>query len=172
MAQMRFDFTVWCWSLNILVELSAAMASQFTLRRRVGFSETDLAGIMHFSNFFRWMEETEHAFYRSLGLSVHPLAEGASDVSVGWPRVSAKCDYHLPLRFEEEVDVELVVSEVRTKSIRLRFFFRKLDEERHLAAVGELAVVSVTSDPSRHSMDAVPIPDRFREAIQAAPDLT
>jgi len=29
-----------------------------------------MAGVVHFSNYFRWMEIVEHAFFRSLGLSV------------------------------------------------------------------------------------------------------
>ena len=72
------------------------MAYEFKLIRRIEFSETDMAGIVHFSNFFRMMESAEHAFFRSLGFSVHP--EGGT---TGWPRVSATCDYLRPLRFED-----------------------------------------------------------------------
>ena len=43
------------------------MAYEFKATRQVEFSETDMAGIMHFSNFFRFMETAEHGFYRSLG---------------------------------------------------------------------------------------------------------
>ena len=46
------------------------MTTEFSISRRVEFSETDLAGIMHFTNFYRWMEICEHEFLRSLGLSV------------------------------------------------------------------------------------------------------
>ena len=46
------------------------MPYEFQLSRRVEFSDTDMAGIMHFSNFFRFMEAAETAFLRSLGLSV------------------------------------------------------------------------------------------------------
>ena len=38
--------------------------------RTVEFSETDMAGIVHYSNFFRYMESAEHAFFRALGFSV------------------------------------------------------------------------------------------------------
>ena len=47
------------------------MAHEYRYRRRVEFSETDLAGIVHFSNYFRYMEAAEHEFFRSLGLSIH-----------------------------------------------------------------------------------------------------
>ena len=50
-------------------------ASNFVYRRRILFHETDLAGIVHFSNFFKYMEEAEHAFVRSIGLSIHPPEE-------------------------------------------------------------------------------------------------
>ena len=43
------------------------MAHAFTMQRRVEFAETDMAGILHFSNYFRFMESVEHAFFRSLG---------------------------------------------------------------------------------------------------------
>ena len=92
------------------------MAHQFFYRRRVEFADTDVAGIMHFSNFFRFMEVTEHAFYRSLGFSVHPFQRGSDEddaAHVGWPRVHASADFRLPLRFEEEVEIELLIEEIR-----------------------------------------------------------
>ena len=146
------------------------MASCFTLRRRVTFAETDLAGIMHFANFFRWMEETEHAFYRSLGLSVHPQAHGATDTSTGWPRLKVSAEYRQPLLFEEEVEVELTVAEMRTKAIRYHFrFWKNPDAERALAASGEFVVVAVTAAPGTREMRATAIPENFRARIEAAP---
>jgi len=38
------------------------MPYEFKHTRRVEFAETDMAGIVHFSNFFRMMESTEHAY--------------------------------------------------------------------------------------------------------------
>ena len=61
------------------------MPSEFSLTRPVEFHETDMAGIMHFANFFRWMEVCETAFYRSLGL---PLISFVPGQVVGWPRVN------------------------------------------------------------------------------------
>lgn len=148
------------------------MSYRYLHRRRVLFSETDLAGIAHFSNFFRWMEETEHAFYRSLGLSVHPQQHGVTDTSTGWPRLKASAEYRLPLQFEEEFEVELVVAEMRSKAIRYDFRFWKNPgepEARRVAARGELVVVAVKADPGTREMHATAIPDNFRERISCAP---
>ena len=46
------------------------MPYEFKITRRVEFSDTDMEGIMHYSNYFRFMETAEHAFFRSLGYSV------------------------------------------------------------------------------------------------------
>ena len=148
------------------------MAHQFSQHRRVTFSETDLAGIMHFANFFRWMEETEHAFYRSLGLSVHPMAHGASDTTTGWPRLKVSAEYRQPLLFEEVVEVELIVMEVRTKAFRYAFRFWKnpdRPEARLLAATGEFVVVAVEAAPGTREMKSCAIPEAFRSRIEAAP---
>ncbi|MGD2111461.1 MAG: hotdog domain-containing protein, partial [Phycisphaerae bacterium] len=76
------------------------MAREFVITRRVQFAETDMASVLHFANFYRLMEEVEHAFWRSYDLSV--MTEENGHV-IGWPRVSTSCDYFQPLRFEEEV---------------------------------------------------------------------
>ena len=61
------------------------MPYEYKVRRRVEFSETDMAGIVHYSNFFRHMEAAEHAFFRSLGYSV---VTTQTDPPRGWPRGS------------------------------------------------------------------------------------
>ena len=142
------------------------MAYEFKARRRVEFSDTDMAGIMHFSNFFRFMETAEHAFYRSLGFSVTlddlnpPLA---------FPRVRAECDYRAPLRFEDEVEIHLLVISKKSKALAYQFRFLRLNgpvpEE---VARGGLTVVCVTQKPDG-KMAAVPIPQAIAAKIDAAP---
>lgn len=150
------------------------MNHRFLFRRRVEFADTDVAGIMHFSNFYKFMEVTEHAFYRSLGFSVHPFEhhEEGEGPQVGWPRVHASADFRLPLRFEEEVEIELLVEEVRNRTVRYYFnFWKNPDDEakRAIAATGRFTVVCVTMDADTRRMKAVAIPDEWREKIEAAP---
>src|SRR4249920_1485332 len=101
------------------------MACEFKIVRRVEFSETDMAGIVHYSNFFRYMESDEHAFFRSLGLSIANHEPGAN----GCPRVHADCDFRKPLRFEDTVEIELLVREKRERSLVYTFIFRKTNAE-------------------------------------------
>jgi len=143
------------------------MTHHFRQTRRVQFAETDLAGIVHFSNFYRYMEEAEHAFYRSLGYSVHDMPGDAPGSAVGWPRVHASADFRKPLRFEEEFEVELLIAEIRAKTISYVARFWKEDGE--LAATGKMVVVCVSFDSGEKRMRAVPIPAAMREKIAEAP---
>lgn len=157
-------------SSRIAVSRSAAtwrllMPHEFKLTRRIEFAETDMAGIVHFANFFRMMEATEHAFFRSLGFSIHAHENGAT---TGWPRVSASCDYRAPLRFEEEVEIHLLVAEVRSRSIRYEFIFRKAADGGEVAR-GKLATVCASVDKITGKLVPVAIPENIRNAITPAP---
>ena len=142
------------------------MPSEFTITRQVEFHETDMAGIMHFSNFFRFMEAAEHAFFRSLGLSIHTT----DPEPLGWPRVHADCDFSYPLRFEDSVEVRLLVREKREKSLVYSFIFRKMNgQPQREVARGTLAVACVKRDNATGKLTAVPIPKAIADKIEVAP---
>ena len=135
------------------------MGFEFVHQRRVEFSETDMAGIVHFANFFRWMESAEHAFLRSLGYSVHPHGEGT-----GWPRLKVSCDYLRPLRFEDLVDTVLSIREVRTRSVRYGFEFRR-PESGEVVARGEVVAVYSGVDAASGALKALSIPEPLRSVL-------
>ena len=141
------------------------MAFEFKIVRRVEFSDTDMAGIVHYSNFFRYMEATESAFFRSLGFS---LMTRQVDPPVGWPRVHAQCDYSQPLRFEDEVEIHMLVSEKKSKSLSYQFRIRKLNGHAQVeVARGSLTVVCVTHQGG--ALKATTIPKEIADAIEVAP---
>lgn len=109
------------------------MAEGFTYRRRVHFAETDLAGIAHFSTFFRYMEEAEHALWRAAGLSIARAGE-----ETGWPRVAAAFEFKAPLRFEDEFDVTVRIDKVSKRSIQYGFSITRGD-----AAIGHGTITAV-----------------------------
>jgi YbgC/YbaW family acyl-CoA thioester hydrolase len=125
-----------------------------------------MAGIVHFSNFFRMMEATEHAFFRSLGFSIHGHDVGST---TGWPRVSSSCDYQRPLRFEDEVEIHLLVAEVRKRSIRYQFIFRNAESGGEIAR-GTIAAVCAKVEKATGKLLPQSIPDEIRASITAAPD--
>jgi YbgC/YbaW family acyl-CoA thioester hydrolase len=142
------------------------MPYEFKHTRRVEFSDTDMAGIMHFSNFFRFMEAAETAFMRSLGLSV-VLSNCGLDVCL--PRVHAECDYQLPLRFEDEVLIHLLVEKKASRTLTYQFRFLKLNATPAVeVARGRLIAVSAARQEDG-SIKAVPLPEAFADKLEEAP---
>ncbi|HXG46446.1 MAG TPA: thioesterase family protein, partial [Methylomirabilota bacterium] len=91
-----------------------------------------------------------------------------TDPRLGWPRVHASCDYFKPLRFEDEVEVHLLVEEKRSKAIRYQFRFNKRGEPPVEVARGRLTVVCVAHHADG-GMKAVPIPPEIASRIDVAP---
>lgn len=129
------------------------------IQRRVEFYETDMAGIVHFSNFFRYMEACEHSFLRSLDHELHGLLDG---LETGWPRVSATCDYRAPARFGDLLDIRLFIGEIRPRSVRYVF---RIVRDLTLIAEGRIAAAHVAITPQ--GIKAVPLPGALREKLEA-----
>ena len=137
--------------------------SEHTIRRRVFFYECDGAGIVHFSNYFRYMEEAEHDLWRASGLSI-----ARAELGVGFPRVAASFEYHRPLRFEDEVDITVRIVSISTRSLK---YICTLMKDGTPIATGSATIVCVASQPDK-SMKSVPSPpeiaSRFAVAAGAA----
>lgn len=137
----------------------------FRYRRLVEFADTDLAGIVHFANFLKFVECAEHAFFRSLGFRVH-TSEGA--VHQGWPRLEVSCKYFKPARFEQTLEVCLRIAEMRTSSLRYGFWiFGADDPERVVLASGAFSIVHVELDSHARSLRKAPIPPALRARLEA-----
>ena len=138
----------------------------FTYQRLVEFADTDLAGIMHFSNFFRFVECAEHAFFRSLGFRVH-TANGSAHQ--GWPRLEVTCKYLKPARFEQTLEISLRVEEIRTSSLRYSFWiFGAEDPTRALIATGMCSIIHVDLDTRAHAIRKAAIPADLRQKLESA----
>ena len=139
------------------------MISEFRLTRRVQFHETDAAGIVHFSCFFRYMEEAEHGLWRAAGLSIAP-----PDARVGFPRVAASFEFLRPLRFEDEFEVLLEVTRKSAKSLSYRATVTK---DGDVAARGTLAVACVTK-AAGGAMRSTAMPADIASRFAVAPGAT
>ena len=131
------------------------------LTRRVLFHEVDLARIVHFSTYFRYMEEAEHALWRAAGMSVAPR-----DRNVGFPRVAAACEYLAPLRFEDEFEVHVRVEALSRRSIR---YAHVISRGETTVATGTITTVCVVQDADG-SMRAVAIPDDIVAGLRGPGD--
>jgi YbgC/YbaW family acyl-CoA thioester hydrolase len=134
--------------------------STFHACRRVEFSHTDMAGIMHFAQFFCMMEEVEHEFLRSRGLSVVMEHEGQR---VGFPRVAARCDFLKPVFFEDVLDIHLTLARIGGKSLTYQSEFFKNGE---LVARGEHTTCCCRVDGPK-GVAAIDLPADMRARLES-----
>lgn len=124
---------------------------------RVHWVDTDTAGVMHFSNFFRYFEACEEEFYRSLPL---PLTKIRDRFGVLLPRVEVHCQYKAACRFDELIDVTLKVREVQEKTIIYDFQIMRQSDGK-LAAEGFVKCIAVNSE-----WKAVPLPTEVSRIVR------
>jgi acyl-CoA thioester hydrolase len=134
-------------------------AAPFRTTRRVEFADTDMAGIVHFANFFRYMEAAEVELLRARGVSVALEWEGQK---LGFPRVAASCDFPRPARFQDVLDIAVHVRNVGRKSVTYAFEFSKAGEP---IARGQVTSVCCRVLPD-HGLEGIEIPASFRARLQ------
>jgi YbgC/YbaW family acyl-CoA thioester hydrolase len=90
----------------------------FTVETPVRWVDTDALRVVHYSNYFRYVEAAEEELYRSLGFTFKELNE---IYKIAIPRVEAFCKYKAPARFGDIVKVTLRLGEKTDKTMRYDF---------------------------------------------------
>lgn len=102
---------------------------RFVYERRANYYETDQMGIIHHSNYIRWMEEARIEWMKHVGVSYREMEEHG----IISPVLSVSCDYHTMTRFDDVVLIEVEVT--RYTGIKLDIAYQIRDK-----ATGELRV--------------------------------
>jgi 4-hydroxybenzoyl-CoA thioesterase/acyl-CoA thioester hydrolase len=117
-----------------------------------------MAGIVHFSVYFVYMEESEHEFLRSVGLGVFSQLDGET---ISWPRVAAACNYRSAIRFEEEVDIHVSLKRIGTTSLT---YDHQILRQSDLIADGTVTAVCCRIQPGQPP-EPMKIPQEFLERL-------
>ncbi len=128
------------------------MQNGFVMPRRVEFMDTDMAGIAHFTAYFRYMETAEHELFRSLGLAA---ATRDKDRRLGWPRVSCGFDFVSALRFQNAFEVHLGITRIGRRSVTYQ---ADIVLQKKTIATGHSTSVCCTLDHTGH-MASIDIPE-------------
>src|SRR5689334_24085741 len=132
-------------------------------RRKVEYVNTYMSGIVHFSRFLIYMENTEHAFLDAIGVGVEWREEDGRVLS--WPRVAVNCEYVSPARFGDELEIHLQVVRKGTKS--MTYLFHVTRDGLLLARGKTTCACCVINDPE--GVKSVAIPGWVGERIEVAP---
>jgi len=99
--------------------------------RRVYYYETDKMGIVHHSNYIRWLEEARVDLIEQAGLPFQYVeAEGLMT-----PVLSAECEYKLPFRFGDVFTVKAYIPDFG--GARFSVIYEITDSEGNIHATGK-----------------------------------
>jgi len=124
---------------------------------RVHWVDTDVAGVMHYTNYLRYFEACEEEFYRSISL---PFNDIRAKYGIIFPRVEAHCQYKATCRFDDIFDVIMRVREVGEKTITYDFQAIR-EHDGKMAAEGYIKCIAVNSE-----WKAVELPAELAMAVR------
>jgi 4-hydroxybenzoyl-CoA thioesterase/acyl-CoA thioester hydrolase len=89
------------------------------------------------------------------------VATKTAEGEIGWPRVSASCDYRNPARFEDVLDIEVTVGRLGRKSVTYQF---DISRDGVAIAQGKLTAVCCRIRPGQLP-EAIEIPAQIASKL-------
>jgi YbgC/YbaW family acyl-CoA thioester hydrolase len=92
----------------------------FRHRMPVRFADVDHAGIVYYPRFFHYFHVAFEEFFRAR-LGSRSYVALLDDERVGFPAVSAHCDYKAPLRFGDTMAIDVSLERMGERSLTFRY---------------------------------------------------
>jgi len=129
-----------------------------TYRFDVKWGDTDAAGIVFYPNFYKWMDEATHHFFAAAGF---PSSRLLTERQTIIPLLEAHCQFKSPLQFEDEVEVQSEIQELRKKVFKIGHRFIK--DGQPVAEGYEIRAWAHFNEKPK----AFPIPEDIKEILLA-----
>lgn len=117
----------------------------------VRWSDIDLAGIMRYTAFPRFLELGEAELFRSLGVRYSELA---THYGISLPRKVMHLEYHAPARLDDRLAIATTVSRIGTTSLTLGTEIRHAESGASCASGYMVLVCTGASDFSKRPLPA------------------
>lgn len=89
---------------------------------KVNYYETDKMGIVHHSNYIRFMEEARMQYLDDIGFSMQRIEE----LGITSPIVNVNCEYKRPCTYGDEIGIEVNVEEYTGVKLKLSYIMRNI----------------------------------------------
>jgi 4-hydroxybenzoyl-CoA thioesterase len=129
----------------------------FTHTVPIRFSHCDPAGIVYFPHYFDMFNDLLEDWYERLGVDYSELILGSRQ---GFPFVHIECDFKVPSRMGERLNLTLLVQRVGRSSLSFVIV-------GHLDGIERLRARLVTALISLKTQSSAPLPEALREKIEA-----
>lgn len=95
------------------------------------YYETDQMGIIHHSNYIRWMEEARIAYMDEMGFPYKAVEEAG----IMSPVLGVQCDYKSMTHFGDRVSIEVKLSSFKGLKYEITYIMRD-EQTKEVRAVG------------------------------------
>ena len=92
-------------------------------QHKVQYYETDKMGIVHHSNYIRWMEEARIDFLGQIGWNYKKL----EDNGIISPVTAVECKYRVSTFFDDVITISVWVEEFKGVKLKLRYEMKRED---------------------------------------------
>lgn len=105
---------------------------KITVKEKVRFVETDMMGVVHHSNYFRWFEMGRVEYLRQAGVLLTELMKEG----ILFPITEVSCKYHASAKFDDYILVETEMVELSRAKMVFAYHVRK-EADGVLLATGQ-----------------------------------
>ena len=130
----------------------------FIHKMPVLFADTDMAGIVHFSNFYRYFEASEHALLQHLEIPLINV-QGMK----GWPRVHASCSFCAPFRYPDQIQIHTHITSIGNSSLTLN---HKIINQNGIVAADAEATIVYAQMGTDQDLSTISIPKEWRRKFE------
>ncbi|MEH7547642.1 acyl-CoA thioesterase [Neobacillus vireti] len=92
----------------------------------VRWGDTDAAGIVFYPNFYKWMDEATHEFFKTMGF---PTTDLFTNKQMSIPLLETHCQFKSPLFFDDEICITTTVEIVKKKVFKATHLFTRGDQQ-------------------------------------------
>ncbi len=131
----------------------------FEVRDRVRWSDVDIAGIIYFGAYVRFIELAETELFRSLGFA---YAKMFDQLDIWLPRVHLDFDFFKPALMDDELLLRTHIAKLGSSSITMRMTVLNAATDE-VDATATLVIASV----DRQTMKSRPMPNGLRDVLAA-----
>jgi len=132
-------------------------AMEFSFPIRVYYEDTDVAGVVYYANYLKFMERGRTEWLRHWGLDQSVLID--QDIAFAVRR--AQVDYYRPARFNDALEVVSTIKEIRGVRVLFHQKIVSANDRELVYAEGEILVVCVTLSTMRPR----PMPEELLEEM-------
>jgi len=111
------------------------------MERKVAYYETDRMGIVHHSNYIRYMEEARLSWLEENGLAYDAL----ETIGIMLPVISVDAEYYKPLKFGDTFNITTKLIALTNVKITLSYEIKN-SQTNQLCAIGKSSHCFVNND--------------------------